>query len=209
MLKLEWIAAVTAALMLVLVASVGRAEGEQQGYFEQSVTLEGEGKYQEALDILNKITGPQAHNYIVELRRGWLAYMLADYDGSTNAYARAVRLNSDSVEAKLGLMLPQLAARKWVDAEKSGLSVIRVDPENYLANSRLAYVYYNLTRYRDAASYYARVIKRYPGDLEMRSGYAWSLFMQRRQESARVEFKKILAISPSHKGALKGIKLCP
>ncbi len=198
-----------AAMMLVLVASVGRAGGEQQGYFEQSVTLEREQKYQEALDMLNKITGPTAHEYMVELRRGWLNYLLADHEGSIVAYRRAVRLDSDSVEAKLGLMLPQLAARKWVDAETTGLAVIRLDPENYLANSRLAYVYYNLTRYRDAAGYYARVVKRYPGDLEMRSGYAWSLFMQRRQESARLEFKKILAVSPGHKAALRGLKLCP
>ncbi len=195
--------------MLVLVASVGRAGDEQQGYFEQSVALEGEQKYSEALETLNKITGPRAHDYIVELRRGWLSYLLGDYDGAIAAYRQATRLNSQSIEAKLGLMLPQLAASKWADAERTGLAVTRLDPGNYLANSRLAYVYYSQARYPDAAEYYALVLKSYPGDIEMRSGYAWSLFMQQRREAARIEFKKILAVSPSHQAALKGLKLCP
>ncbi len=195
--------------MLALTASVSRAADEQQSLFEQSVALETEQRYQEALDALNRMTGNQAHSYVVELRRGWLYYLLADYDASVVAYRRAASLEAESVEARLGLMLPQLAARRWVDAEKTGLEVTRIDPENYLANSRLAYAYYNLTRYKEAAAFYARVLAHYPGDTEMRSGYAWSLFKLGRYQAAKEEFKRILALSPNHQAALEGINLCP
>ncbi len=198
-----------AALMLVLAASVSRASDEQQSTFERSVALEGEQKIQEALEALNKATGPQVHTYIMELRRGWLYYLLGKYEESVTSYRRAIKQEPQSVEALLGVMLPQMALRKWVDAEKTGLAVTRLDPQSYLGNSRLAYIYYNLTRYKESAQHYARVLTHFPADIEMRSGYAWALFKQGKYQLAKAEFQAILAISPNYQAALAGINLCP
>jgi tetratricopeptide (TPR) repeat protein len=209
MIRTEWIAAGLAGLLLVMASSVSVAEDEASNRFQKSVELETQEKYQEALSELEKISGPRAKGYMYSLRRGWLLYLLGKYDKSINAYQKALTSNSGSVEAGLGIMLPQLAARRWLDAEKTGLKILALDNANYLANSRLAYACYNLGRYADAAKYYKKVLDLYPGDIDMRSGYGWSLFKQGKYPAAKAEFKTILQVSPKHSAALEGIGLCP
>jgi len=41
-------------------------------------------------------------------------------------------------------MLPLMAQGKWSDAEKVAKEILFLDPLSYMANSRLAYIYYNL-----------------------------------------------------------------
>lgn len=209
MIRTEWIAAGLAGLLLVLASSVSVAEDEASNRFQKSVELETQEKYQEALSELEKISGTRADGYMYHLRRGWLLYLLGKYDESIKAYTRAMTSNPRSIEAGLGVMLPQLASRRWLDAEKTGLKILRMDDANYLANSRLAYACYNLGRYADAAKYYKKVLDLYPGDIDMRSGYGWSLFKQGKFQPAKTEFKTILQVSPKHAAALEGIGMCP
>jgi len=208
-MRTRFLAAAATLAVVALISTVSVAEDEQAGYFAKSVELETEGKYQEALDTLGKVTDGRKDGYVYHLRRGWLLYLLGKYGDSTKAYQKAIAIEPSSVEAMLGIMQPQLAARRWVDVEKMALKVIKKDPLNYLANSRLAYALYNVTRFHDAQKAYKTVVDHYPGDVEMRSGLGWSLFKQGKYEEAKVHFKKILEIAPSHAAALQGMQYCP
>jgi len=208
-MRLELLSAGVAALLLVLVSSVSVAEDEMGSHFAASVKHEAEGKYQEALDELLKVTDDRRDTYFFHLRKGWLLYSLGKYDKAIAAYGAAVEKEPGSVEAKLGLLPPQLAVRRWVDAEGTARAILELDPGNYLALSRLAYAYYNLTRFHEAEKYYRKVLATYPADLDMRSGYGWSLFKQGKYEEAKVQFKKIIRVSPKHTNALLGLQLCP
>lgn len=205
----EWIAIVVAVVLLVGGARIGAAEDPDAARYQESVDLETEGKYGDALTALAKITGPRGNDYMYNLRRGWLLYLTGDYDEAIKAYTWSTKLEPLSIEARLGLMLPQLAARKWLDAVSTGRGILKFDAENYLANSRVAYAYYNLGRWKDAETYYKTVLESYPSDTDMRSGYAWSLFKQGRHSDAKRQFKMILEVAPKHAAAIEGIKLCP
>jgi len=205
----DCIAAGIAALLLATAPTMSAAADEQADHYQKSVELEAALKYGDALAELQRMTGPRADSYMFHLRKGWLLYLLGKNEDAVAAYKTAAAKEADSVEARLGIMMPQLAARRWLDAEKTGLEVLKLDADNYLAGSRLAYTYYNLTRFDMAEKYYASVLKRYPGDIEMRSGYAWSLFKQGKYEQAKAEFRKILDVAPRHAASLEGIGLCP
>jgi len=208
-MKKQLLTTCCATLLFVLVATPSVAEDEQARHFASSVELETKGKYQDALDSLLKVTDQRKNSYMYHLRKGWLLYLLGKYDDSITAYKAAIAKDSGSLEAKLGIIVPQLAARKWVDAERAALEVLKLDARSYLGLSRLAYAYYNLTRYSDAEKAYKRVVDLYPGDVDMRSGYAWALFKQGKYEAAKKEFKHILRFAPKHSASLQGIGLCP
>ena len=208
-MKTQLLTTFCATLLLLLVVTPSVAEDEQAAHFSTSVELETKGKYQDALDALLKVTDQRKSSYMYHLRKGWLLYLLGKYDDSIAAYKKAIAKDSGSLEAKLGIIPPQLAARKWVDAERAALEVLKLDPRNYLGLSRLAYAYYNLTRFSDAAKAYKKVLDLYPGDVDMRSGYAWALFKHGKYEAAKKEFKHILEFAPKHSASLQGIGLCP
>jgi tetratricopeptide (TPR) repeat protein len=200
------------ALSLVGLFFAGLPQARGQDYsapYQQSVELEAQGQYALALEALMKVPPARQGEYMVQLRLGWLNYLNARYDRAVDGYTRALGLKPKATEARLGLMLSQMGARRWLDAEKTGKEILKTEPLSYLANSRLAFTYYSLTRFPEAEVAYKRVLELYPSDVEMRSGYGWSLLKQGKYEDARREFKTILEVAPKHAAALEGMRLCP
>lgn len=175
--------------------------------YQQSYDEEGKGNYMEAIFTLGRTERMEEKSYFFHLRMGWLNYLAKRFGESSSAYQRALRLNRDSIEARLGLMLPLMAQGKWTDAEKIGKEIVLLERASYLANSRLAYIYYNMKEYKEAESYYRKVLQHYPGDIEMQAGLAWSLLSQDRKGEAEKAFAEILRVAPNHVTANVGIKM--
>jgi tetratricopeptide (TPR) repeat protein len=175
--------------------------------YQQSYEEEAKGNYQEAIFVLVRASRAGDHSYLYHLRLGWLQYLAGEYVDSVNSYRKAVILSKASIEAKLGLMLPLMAQGKWSDAEKVGKEILSVDALSYLANSRLAYIYYNLKQYKEAEAYYRKVVLYYPGDMEMQAGLGWSLLKQDKKEAAGKVFDEILHYVPNHVSANTGMRI--
>jgi len=175
--------------------------------YQQSYEEEAKGNYQEAILVLMQASRAGDNSYLYHLRLGWLQYLMSKYIDSVNSYRKAAILNKDSIEAKLGLMLPLMAQGKWSDAEKVAKEILSLDPLSYLGNSRLAYIYYNLKQYKDAEASYRKVLLHYPGDIEMQAGLAWSLLKQDKKEAAEKAFGEILRYVPNHVSANAGMKI--
>jgi tetratricopeptide (TPR) repeat protein len=186
--------------------STGSSESIPKIY-QQSYEEEAKGNYHEAILVLTRASQAGDNSYLYHLRLGWLQYLAGRYFGSVNSYRKAVIMSKDSIEAKLGLMLPLMAQGKWSDAEKVGKEIVSVDALSYLANSRLAYIYYNLREYKEAEAYYRKVLLYYPGDIEMQAGLAWSLLKQDKKEAAGKVFDEILRYVPNHVSANTGMKI--
>ncbi len=150
-----------------------------------------------------------ARGYTWELRRGWLLYLEGEYDLAIGAYQAAVHAEPRAVEPRLGLLLPQLQARKWVDAEATARAVSRLDADNVIATSRLAWALYNLGRYDEAEQRYLAALAAYPADVDSRAGVGWSLLMQGRVDEARATFRQVLDVAPQHVAAGDGMATVP
>lgn len=192
------------ALVTTVVSSSAYAQDAPTQY-QKSYDLEVENKIQDSLTALEGVPAAQ-QTYVFHLRRGWLLYLLGRNTEAVTAYERALSITPASIEAQLGLMLPQMALRRWVDVEKAAQAILQRDALNYLATSRLAWAYYNLGRWADAATTYRRVLSVYPSDIEMRSGLGWSLLKQGKGADAAVEFRQILEVAPRHKLARDGLQ---
>ena len=106
------------------------------------------------------------------------------------------------MEPALGLSLAQVAARRWLDAERTVRSVLDRDPLNLTALGRLAFVQYQLGRYRAAEATYRAALAAYPSDIEMQCGLGWALLRQERAATAAKVFQRVLMVAP-HSGSAK------
>ena len=198
----------TLTFLLTLTLSsavVAQADGDAAKY-SQSYELEARGDYAGALRSLEKMSNSAKSGYVYHLRKGWLLYLGAQHEKSVDAYKKAISEEPKAVEPLVGLMLPQMALRRWSDAVSTGEKALKIDDRNYLAASRLAWSLYNLGRYSEAASYYRQMVELYPSDVEMKAGLAWSLLEQGQTTAAKNYFEDVLDVAPNHSSALQGIR---
>ncbi len=200
----------TFVVLLGVLSSVSTTLGQSvpsvSWIYQQSYEEEAKGNYQEAIFVLTQASRAGDNSYLYHLRLGWLQYLAGKHADSVNSYRKAAILGKDSIEAKLGLMLPLMAQGKWSDAEKVAKEILSLEHLSYLANSRLAYIYFNLGQYKEAESYYRKILVYYPGDIEMQAGLAWTLLKQNKREAAEKMFDEILRYVPNHVSANVGMK---
>lgn len=121
--------------------------------------------------------------YTVNLRLGWLHYLQGGYATARSHYEQAIKVAPYSIEAKLGLMLPLLAQERYEDVERFARLVLRIAPNNYLANIRLAVA----LRLQDKGSQAEEIVNRmlvyFPTDVSLLNEYG--LLMVTKGDSAR------------------------
>lgn len=174
--------------------------------YARSYQLEARGKYTRALAALQRVDAAQQQRYFFRARLGWLRYLAGQHRGAVAAYRQASRLAPQAVEPLLGMMLPQMAARRWKDALAAGRAALRLAPGNEAAVTRLAWIYFNLGRHAEAEQTYRKVLRLYPANLTMRAGLGWALLRQGKKDQAAQAFRAALRVSPSHKSARAGLR---
>ncbi|MCK5798513.1 MAG: tetratricopeptide repeat protein [Deltaproteobacteria bacterium] len=205
-MKRSWITKVGACGLVVAMTmslSVAKVYASPEAY-RQSYQLESQKKYGEALKALETITGPDRGTYFYSLRHGWLSYLGGKYQQAIASYKVAIRLRPGAVEPLLGLTLPQMALRAWVDALRTAKAALVIDKKNYTANSRLALCEYNLGRYKASMKRYRKILVLYPGNLTMRLGLGWAQLKAHDREAAGRTFAEVLKRSPNNASAKQG-----
>ncbi|MDD2810082.1 tetratricopeptide repeat protein [Rhodoferax sp.] len=146
---------------LILMTSTASA---QEAAWQNSYQLEAAGKYTEALAAIDGVpaNGPDAE--LKALRRGWLYYLPGRFDESIREYRLAIERNPKSVDARLGLTLPLLAAKRWRDAEQSAQAALNLAPNNYTALLRLVIALEAQKDWAIMAKVAANMVSSYPTD---------------------------------------------
>lgn len=202
---------VFSVLTILFFANVVWAEelslNEMQNNYLYSYEYEYKQDYENALQCMLRILKSYPNDYFACLRVGWLYYLSGKYSISAFYYQKAVNLKSDTIEPKLGLLLPLMAAQNWQSVKSVALAILKIDNLNYSANSKLAYSYFCLKEYNRAEKYYKKLLKLYPGDIEMKVGLAWTYLKQGKTKEAKKLFNDVLLLSPYNNSALSGFEL--
>jgi tetratricopeptide (TPR) repeat protein len=208
-LRTALVAALVAGAVALPAAAGAQGSADAPSLYRQSYAAEGKQDFAQALRLMEQIRAAGQDDYVVSLRMGWLLYLSGRYDDAIAAYRRAVQQEPGSVEPRLGLMLPLMAARRWSEARAAGVEVLDKAPGDFTAQSRIAYIHYQQGQYEKAESWYRKALAGYPSNIEMRAGLAWSLLRQNRFPEARAEFGKVLAVAPDHASAAEGLAQIP
>ncbi len=175
--------------------------------FRSSFAKERVKSYKDALADMQAVLRVDRENYVATLRIGWLSYLLGRHKQSVSYYGKADAIAPASIEAKLGSMLPIMAMGSWNEAKRVATSVLKVAPGNYLASSRLAWIYFSQRQYSKALATYKSVLLLYPSDVVMQLGLAWTYVQLGKKKDAYKKFRQIRTTYPDNKGALEGLKV--
>jgi tetratricopeptide (TPR) repeat protein len=202
-MKIAYVAFAT-VLFLPFGADAAKSNADPN-CFQESYDQESLGKNQEALAALDKLSPDKSGSYLANLRKGWLQYRLGKNGPAVEAYTKAITLAPRAVEPRLGILLPLLAEKQWLAAEKNAREVLKLDPENYLATLRLAFALYSQNKFAESQPLYQKLVDAYPGDPEVRSGLGWALLKLNKTKEAVAVFRALLEFAPKNVLAQQGL----
>ena len=176
-----------------------------QSTFYKSYDFEKASNYQAAITELKKVY--QKDDYFINIRLGWLYYLVKNNTESLRYYQKAILLKPQSIEAKFGCVKPLSAMESWTSVEEQYLGILRVDPNNTKASYWLGVIYYNRKDFLKAEKRFEKVVNLYPLDYESVIMLAWTKLKTGKKAEAKTLFNHALTLVPNDKDALSGLKL--
>ena len=196
-------------LLLTALFSVNTLINSQtsnnQSIFNKSYEFEKSLNYPAAIKEMNSIYKP--NEYFVNIRLGWLHYLNKDYTKSIDFYNRAIKLKPYAIEARFGCIKPLSAMENWEQVKSHYLQILKIDPQNTIANYWLGVMYYNRKEYDNASKLFEKVINLYPLDYESVIMLGWTKLKMGRKSDAIILFNHALNLRPNDNSALEGLKL--
>lgn len=128
----------------------------------QSYKLEAKGDYVGASAAIQTMVNQPASREMALLRNGWLHYLQGKYNKAIKNYHSALKLNPQSLDARLGLTLPLMAQKRWREAIQYINQILAKSPWQYTAHSRLMVCEEALQIWKQLKSHTERVAARYP-----------------------------------------------
>jgi tetratricopeptide (TPR) repeat protein len=195
-------------LMIIAVFTFCYVTGQTvklQDAFSQSYAYEKSGETAKAIEALKTVY--DANSYELNLRLGWLNYSAGSFTEATAYYNKAVTLSPNSVEAKLGLVMPLASLGKWDDVIKQYLDILSIDPKNSLVNYRMGSIYYSKNDFSTAFKYLEKGLSMYPFDYDLIILTAWTYYKMGKMNEAKALFQRALLNRPDDSSAKEGLGL--
>ena len=187
-----------------LTCLVAQNQASTEGAFARSYEAEQAGNYQKAISELKTVY--KTDHYFVNIRLGWLYYLDKQYTFSIQFYNLAILLKPYAIEARFGCIKPLSATGSWDKVKEQYLQILRIDPQNTVANYWLGVIYYNRKDYLNADKLFEKVVNLYPLDYDSIIMLAWTKLHIGSLADAKVLFNHALVIRPNDSSALTGLK---
>ena len=166
--------------------------------YTKSYIYEKSRDYKDAIKALMDVYKNYPNGYTVNLRLGWLYYLMGKYANSEFHYQKALKAIPTSVEAMLGLSLPLIAEEKWSDVESLMYRILKIDYYNYYGNLRLCLALRKLKKFSASEAVARKMLSLYPTDVNFLNELAISLFNQGKNSYAESIFENILILDPEN-----------
>ncbi|WP_242462899.1 tetratricopeptide repeat protein [Persephonella atlantica] len=193
-------------ILLLINGSYALEYQEIKKSYYRSYQYEKTGDYENAIKALMFVYNEYPDGYTVNLRLGWLYYLMKRYANSVFHYKKAIKAAPYSVEAKLGYTLPLLAQKKFSEVESICYQIINTDFYNYYGNLRLSYALRMEKKYETAVKIAQKMLALYPTDINFLMELALSKFSLGKKEEAKKIFLDVLILDPENITAREYLK---
>lgn len=190
-------------VLFSLVVSGMKAQDNAETAFSKSYSFEYDTQYSKAIESLLAL---KSESYEVNFRLGWLEYLNKDYANAEKYYKKAIELEPSSVEARFGEVLPLAALGNMNNVLAIYFDILKLDPNNSIANYRIGYIYYSKKDYTNAFTYVSKVIKSYPFDFDSNLLAGKIMLDQGKKPEAKNYFLKALEYNPQSEDAKNALK---
>lgn len=175
--------------------------------FSESYTLENEGNYSHAIELMKQQYENNQDMYEINLRLGWLTYLSGSFIESSAFYKKAVDLKPMSIEAKFGYIYPASALGNWEQVKNQYQKILEIDPKSTRANYYMGMIYYGKEDFQTAYKYFEQVVNLYPFEYDALIMLAWTNYKLGKLREAKILFNKVLLIQPDDDSANEGLEL--
>jgi tetratricopeptide (TPR) repeat protein len=188
------------SLVILLLASTAFAlsDKEIKEAYEKSYRYEKSQNYEDAIKALLPVLKDYPDTYTVNARLGWLYYLNKKYANSLENYTKAMKTSPESLEAKLGYILPLLAQDRYQQAEEEAYKILKVDHFNYYGNMRFAFALRMQKKYNEAEKINVKMLALYPIDVSFLTEYALTKHGQGDTKKAVEVFYNVLILDPEN-----------
>lgn len=163
--------------------------------WKESYRLEKIYQYDTALSVLKNIS---SKNELVTLRRGWLNYLKGAHSESISHYKKAIQNNANSLDARLGIILPLLQQQRWREAAQNANKVLEIAPWNYYAHVRLMVTEEALKKWSELAKHANAIHQKYPSDSTVLIYLARANHKLGNKKAAQDAYKKVIELIPDN-----------
>lgn len=173
--------------------------------FTRSYSAESAANYHKAIEVLKKVYSKDS--YEVNLRLGWLSFKANQLQESEDYYQRAIQIMPYGIEARFGLANPLAASGKWDLLLQNYEQLLKIDPQNSVANFRIGLLYYEKANYLLAEKHFGKVANLHPFDYDGLHMLAWTKLKLGKTSEAKSLFQKALLYKPGDSSCLEGLSL--
>jgi tetratricopeptide (TPR) repeat protein len=173
--------------------------------FSDSYSKEKSGKYGDAATALKALYDP--NSYEMNLRLGWLTYLQGQFTESLGYYNKAIELMPYAIEPRLGVVLPASSMGNWDMVIGQYNKILTIDPNNTVALYRIGLITYDKKDYKQAYTYFEKVVNLYPFDYQSVLMLAWTNYRLGKNREAKILFNKALLYYPEDSSAKQGLDL--
>lgn len=188
-----------------LPASLLSADSKKtQEAYTKSILSERKKDYKSAIQEITDVYNEK--DYFTNLRLGWLHYLDSNHQRSIEYYTKAVNIQPNAIEPKLGLTFPLNASGKKDELIKQYETVLKLDPNNAKALYFSGLFYYNQKQYDKSKPLLEKLISLYPSDTDSYALLGWVNLMLEEKDEARTNFERALIINARDRSANEGLK---
>ncbi|MEW5692709.1 MAG: hypothetical protein AB1765_05385 [Candidatus Hydrogenedentota bacterium] len=166
--------------------------------YKESYKYEATTNYIDAFRVLVPVHEKYSQTYTINLRFGWLTYLMKKYKDAEEYYKQAELAAPYSLEAKNGIALVYLAKEEWLKAEEKCNQTLKIDYYNYYANLYLITSYKNQKKYEEAEAIARKMLYVYPTNVTFLTELGIVLFYQGKEEEAYSIFDNVLILDPEN-----------
>lgn len=192
-----------AVFCLVSVGAMAQIEKAVAAY-ARSIEKEKRQDYQGAIKSIADLN--DSLSYENNLRLGWLHYKMGTEKQSLNYYRKAVKLQPQAIEPRIGSRYPAGLLEDMSEVIEQDKKILELDPNNKNTNSNLGLLYNYLKDYNKAVPHLQRVLKHYPFDYDNNLALGWSYLHLGKNDLAEKQFNTVLLYSPEDASAREGLE---
>jgi tetratricopeptide (TPR) repeat protein len=171
--------------------------------WKQSYKLESQGNFAEAIKALQPVLEQNRNHEFALTRSAWLHYLHKQYNTSVKQYESALKINPQSLDAKIGVMLPLMAQSRWNEAKKHGLEALKVAPYQYYAHIRVMACEEALQQWDTLFKHSNEIYRYYPADSTVVLYLARSASVVGKNDIALSAYSAVLQRAPDNLEAIR------
>jgi tetratricopeptide (TPR) repeat protein len=187
-------------LLLLLTMSVVLADEKSwiKTSYHKSFHYEQTENYSSSIKSLLPVLQAYPNGYTVNLRLGWLYYLMGRYANSISHYDVAIKSARNAIEAKIGRLLPLLAQERYSEAEQSSYKILNSDFYNYYGNLRLIIALRKQNKTDLAIEVVSKMLSLYPTNINFLVELGLLYEQQKLKDKARAIFRQVITLDPEN-----------